>query len=48
MEMMMLEAIDDEGINVGGKRVSDVRFADDQAMVADSSDGLQRIMDRVN
>ena len=31
----------DEGIKVGGKLVSDVRFADDQGMVAGTESGLQ-------
>ena len=35
---MMLEAMEgvDEGIKVGGKLLQDVRFADDQGMVADT------------
>ena len=46
-EMMMVEAMEDieEGIKVGGKWLKDVRFADDQAMVASSELGLQTIMD---
>jgi hypothetical protein len=48
-EMMMAEAMEgmDEGIVVGGKMVQDVRFADDQGMVANSEMGLQRMMDRL-
>lgn len=48
-EMMMLEAIEDveEGVKVGGKLVKDVRFADDQGMVANSELGLQKLMDGV-
>jgi hypothetical protein len=48
-EMMMSEAMEgiEEGIKVGGELVSDVRFADDQGMVADNERGLQRIMDNL-
>ena len=44
---MMVEAMEDieEGIKVGGKWLKDVRFADDQAMVANTELGLQTIMD---
>jgi hypothetical protein len=47
VEMMMAEAVDDieEGVKVGGKFVKDIRFADDQGMVASSETGLQRLMD---
>ena len=46
-EMMMVEAMEDieEGIKVGGKWLKDVRFANDQAMVASTELGLQTIMD---
>jgi len=46
-EKMMIEAMEDidEGVNVGGKLVKDVKFADDQGMVASSEQGLQRLMD---
>jgi len=49
-ESMMRDAIDEieEGVVVGGRLLKDVRFADDQAMVAGSSDGLQRLMDGLN
>ena len=42
-EMMMIEALEnmDEGIIVGGQVVSDVRFVDDQGMVASTENGLQ-------
>lgn len=38
VEEMMLEAMEgiEEGIKIGGKLLKDVRFADDQAMVASS------------
>jgi Reverse transcriptase (RNA-dependent DNA polymerase)/Endonuclease/Exonuclease/phosphatase family len=38
----------EEGIKVGGKRVGALRFADDQAMLAGSQKGLQKMMDRLN
>jgi Reverse transcriptase (RNA-dependent DNA polymerase) len=49
-EAMMMETLDgaEEGIRVGGELISDVRFADDQGMVANSERGLQRLMDRLN
>ena len=35
-EMMMLEALEniDEGVKMGGRSLSDIRFADDQAMMS--------------
>src|SRR2546426_4626771 len=44
---MMMEAMEDidEEVMVGGKLLKNVRFADDQGMVADSEDGLQKLMD---
>ena len=47
MEMMMIEAMEDveEGVKIGGQLLKDVRFADDQGMVASSEAGLQRLMD---
>src|SRR6218665_465632 len=49
-EMMMIDAMEEieEGIKVGGKIVKDVRFADDQGMVAGSEEGLQKLMDGLN
>src|SRR3990170_4212832 len=48
-EMMMVEALVgvEEGIRVGGELISDVRFADDQGMIASSESELQRLMDRL-
>jgi len=48
-EMMMVEALEgvEEGIRVGGELISDVRFADDQGMIASSESELQRLMDRL-
>ena len=37
-----------EGIKVGGKLIKALRFADDQAMMAGSQEGLQKMMDRLN
>ena len=49
-EAMMVEAMEgiEEGIKVGGKLIKDVRFADDQGMIAKSEAGLQKIMDGLN
>ena len=49
-ETMMIEAMEgvEEGIKVGGKLLKDVRFADDQGMVASTEQGLQKIMDCLN
>ena len=49
-EAMMADAMQDleDGVVVGGTRMQDVRFADDQAMLAGTNDGLQRIMDRLH
>jgi hypothetical protein len=45
-EMMMIEAMEDleYGVNVGGKLIKDIRFADDQGMVASTEFGLQQLM----
>jgi len=49
-EAMMGDAMEgvEEGIKVGDKLLKDVRFADDQGMVANSESGLQKIMDCLN
>ena len=49
-EMMMMEVLEgmEEGVRIGGVLISDIRFADDQGMVASSELGLQRLMDRLN
>ena len=46
-EMMMIEATEDvkEGVRVGGELLKDVKFADDQGMVAKKEKGLQTILD---
>ena len=48
--MMIIEALEnnEEGVRVGGELIPDIRFADDQGMVASSELGLQRLMDRLN
>src|SRR5437870_12780973 len=49
-EAMMVEAMEgrEEGIKVGGKLIKDVRFANNQGMIAKSEAGLQKIMDGLN
>ena len=49
-EAMVQEAMSPikEGVKVGGRVVKAVRFADDQAMVADSEEGLQRMITSLN
>ena len=49
-EAMMTEAMEgiEEGNKVGGKLIQDVRFADDQGMIASTENGLQKIMDKLN
>ena len=46
----MVEAMEDieEGVRVGGEPLKDVRFADDQGMVASTEQGLQKVMNRLN
>jgi hypothetical protein len=48
--MVMMEAFEEveEGITVGGRLVKDVRFADDQGIVAATEMGLQRLVDGLN
>ena len=50
VEIMMIEAKErvEEGVAVGGELLKDVRFAHDQAMVANSEAGLQRLMDSLS
>jgi hypothetical protein len=49
-EAVMVEAMEgiEEGVRVGGELVKDVRFADDQGMVASTEKGLQEVMDGLN
>ena len=46
-EAMMVEAMEgiEKGIKIEGKLIKDVRFADDQSMIAKYEKGLQKIMD---
>ena len=46
----MLEAMAEieEGVLVGGELIKDVRFADDQGMLASTEHGLQKVMDGLN
>ena len=49
-EEMMLEAMVEieEGVRVGGELIKDVRFADDEGMVASTEQGLKKVMDGLN
>ena len=49
-ESMMKEAMEgsEDGIKVGGQLITDIRFADDQGMVDNTEEGLQRTMDRLS
>src|SRR6478609_5520196 len=49
-EMMMKEALEnvEEGIRVGGELIKDVKYADDQGMVAKTEIGLQSLVDSLN
>ena len=38
----------DEGVELGNRWYNDLRYADDAALFADSEEGLQRIVDRLN
>src|SRR6476469_6404701 len=50
VEMMMKEAFEnvEEGIRVGGELIKDVKYADDQGMVANTEAGLQSLMDSLH
>src|SRR5688572_20514697 len=51
-EVMIIEALEnvevEEGIVVGGQIINDIRFADDQGMVASTEKGLQSLMNKLN
>jgi len=49
-ETMLKEAMEglEEGVKIGGHWIQAVRFADDQAMTANSAEGLQTIMTKLN
>ena len=38
----------EDGVKVGGQMAKPIRFADDQAMLASSNTGLQRITNRLS
>ena len=50
VEMMMIEAMEgvEEGVRIAGQLLQDVRFADDQSMVANTEKGLETIMHRLS
>src|SRR6267154_2473762 len=45
---MMIEVLEDMEELVEGKLANDVRFADDQGMMASTEMGLQRLMNKLN
>ena len=47
--MMMVEAFQDneEGVKVGGRALRDIRYADDQAMLSSTEQGLQETMNKL-
>src|SRR6478609_4757811 len=49
-EMMMKVALEnvEEGVRVGGELIKDVKYADDQGMVANTEAGLQSLFDSLN
>ena len=49
-EMIVREALEgfEGSIKIGGRMVTDLRYADDTALLAGSREGLQRLTDRVN
>src|SRR6476469_6822216 len=49
-EMMIKEALEnvEEGIRVGGELIKDVKYADDQGMVANMETGLQSLLESPN
>src|SRR6476469_5864665 len=49
-ELMMKEALEnvEEGIRIGGELIKDLKYADDQGMVANTEAGLQSLMDSLN
>ena len=47
---MMIEAMDgiEEGVLVEGELLDDIKFADDQSIVASLEDGLLKLMDSLD
>ena len=39
---------DSKGVNIGGTRINNLRYTDYSALLADSEDNLQNMMDKVN
>ena len=39
---------EDEGVSVGGRRISNLRYADDTAITAENENKLQTLAERVN
>src|ERR1043165_9606351 len=50
VEALVKEATNDaaDGVKVGGRVVTAIRFADDQAMLGSTIKGLQRLMNKLN
>ena len=47
-EMIMRNIQELEGVRIGGQNISNLRYADDTVLIADSNEKLQIIFDRVN
>lgn len=48
-EQVMREAdLDDEGVKIAGERISNLRYADDTALLADSYDSMCNVLNKVN
>ncbi|XP_042874390.1 uncharacterized protein LOC122254657 [Penaeus japonicus] len=41
------KAFDRDGVLINGTRINNIRFADDTALIADTKEGLQRLLDLV-
>ena len=50
VEALVKEATNDaaDGVKVGGRVVTAIRFADDQTMLGSTIKGLQRLMNKLN
>ena len=46
-EFIMREAEDVGGLKVGGQNINNIRYADDTVLIADSEEGLQRLLQKV-
>ena len=46
----MREAFEDseEGVSIGGVKMKDIRFADDQVVIAETEEGLQKLVDSLH